>query len=432
MTLFIERLCGAIVDCDGGSGETRSLLGRAIADTLAVAAAGFSEPVTRKSLAAYAGAQSTIWSGERCESRDSAVFINAVAAHALDFDDVMLDSTIHASTVILPAILEMDFPAPPSELIASFGAGMVAARAIGRRVGNGHYHRGWHATGTYGAFVAAAAAARLHRLTRDQTAAALSLAGSQSGGMQRNFGTMAKPCHAGFAATAGLRAVRLAKAGVDAAADIFAGPTGFAALYGTGDGEENPDDDAFALRPDRVSVKLYPCCYAANRLIGVALDARTAVGSREGVKATLLVPAGSVAVLRDDNPKTALAAKFSAKYCVAVALADGPPTLVAFSDAALQRPGLAEMLHRVAVVEDADQQSGGDITFGTVRLDLHDRGGLIGRFERCAIPGSPDSPPDRGAVALKVADCLRQFEKKFPPLDLVRDDADIALWLSGQ
>ncbi len=148
--------------------------------------------------------------------------------------------------------------------------------------------------------------------------------------------------------------------------------------------------------------------------------------------ATLHVPTGSVAVLRDDNPKTALAAKFSAKYCVAMALADGPPTLKTFSDAALRQPGLAALLERVGVVEDAQQQSGGDITFGTVRLELHDRGGgLIGRFERSAIPGSPDSPPERADVALKLADCLRQFDNKFPPLDVVRDDPDIARWLGG-
>ncbi|MFT8243527.1 MmgE/PrpD family protein [Roseomonas sp. BN140053] len=52
-----------------------------------------------------------------------------------------------------------------------------------RRVGPGHYHRGWHGTGTIGAF--AAAASRLLRLDEAQIAQALALAAAQSGGLPR-------------------------------------------------------------------------------------------------------------------------------------------------------------------------------------------------------------------------------------------------------
>jgi 2-methylcitrate dehydratase PrpD len=433
----MDRLCAAVLTAGGGDSATRALLGRAIADTIAVAAPGFAEPVTRASLTAFAGTAYRTWSGETCESREAAAFVNAAAAHALDFDDVFLDSSTHPSTVILPAILTLDEPVDADELLAAYAAGLLAARAIGRRVGFGHYHKGWHATGTFGTLAAAAAVARLHRLDEPQLRAAFALAAAQAGGMKRNFGTMAKPAHAGFAAAAGLRAVRLAAAGVDGAHDIFASGSGFADLYGTGDGEPDPDDDAFAVRPDRVSLKLFPCCYAAHRLIGIGVDARAALGPgvfRDGTRARLIAPAGSVDLLRNDHPQTGLEAKFSAAYTLAIALAEGDASLGRFTDDALRRPGLAELLERVTIDDDPAQPSGGDIEYGEVRLELtaHD-GRDLGRFVRRAIPGSPDAPPARDDVARKLADCLGGFNAAhgtaFPAALAVAGCADVAAWL---
>jgi 2-methylcitrate dehydratase PrpD len=429
---FMDRLCAAVLASDGGDAGTRLLLGRAIADTLAVAAPGFAEPVTRASLAAFAGSANRTWSGETCESREAAVFINAAAAHALDFDDVFLDSSTHPSTVILPAILELDDPLEADELLAAYAAGLLAARAIGNRVGFGHYTKGWHATGTFGALAAAAAVGRRYRLSETQLRSAFALAAAQAGGMKRNFGTMAKPAHAGFAATAGVRAVRLAMAGVDGAQDIFGPGTGFAELYGTGDGNPEPGDDAFAVRPDRVSLKLYPCCYAAHRLIGIGLDARAALGPQvfaDGTRARLVAPAGSVDLLRNADPQTGLEAKFSAAYTLTIALADGAAPLASFTDDALRRPGLAELLERVTIDDDPAQQSGGDIEMGEVRLELIGPGGhSLGRFARRAIPGSPDEPPAQTAVGAKIADCLT-YAPHFPILAVVAEHPALAAWL---
>src|SRR5687767_10272495 len=148
MTTFLDRLCAAVTRADGGTAAQRNLLARSIADTIAVAAAGFMEPVTRRAISTYAGNGARAWSGEACESEEAAILVNGTAAHALDFDDVFLDSTTHPSAVILPAILSLDSPADSDELIAAFAAGIMTARAIARRVGHGHYHKGWHATGT--------------------------------------------------------------------------------------------------------------------------------------------------------------------------------------------------------------------------------------------------------------------------------------------
>ena len=110
-SVFTERLCAAVRSCDGGDATMRALIGRAIVDTLGVAAAGFSEPVTRLALEAYRGGGAACWSGDACESEEAAVMIDAIAAHALDFDDVFLEKT---GRTLEGAAAEADAEAEPT------------------------------------------------------------------------------------------------------------------------------------------------------------------------------------------------------------------------------------------------------------------------------------------------------------------------------
>ena len=436
-SVFTECLCAAVRTCDGGNAAMRALIGRAIVDTLGVAAAGFAEPVTRLALEAYRGNSAATWSGAVCESEEAAVMIDAIAAHALDFDDVYLDSAIHPSTVILPAILRSGRYHAPDDLVAAFGAGLTAAQAVAARVGLGHYHKGWHGTGTIGAFAAAAAAGRLRKLDERQLATMFSIVASQSAGLKVNFGTMTKPAHAGFAAAAGVRAAHLAQAGFTAAADIF-GPGGYAELYGTPDGQEEPADDVYHLRADKIALKLYPCCYGTHRLIGIALDARAKLGpifQDDSIRIRVTVPKGSIDVLRYDRPRTGMEAKFSAPYSIAVSLLDGLPTLDHFTDAAVaSRSDIKAGMERIDVIQDPAQDSGGDIEFGTVTLDvIGSDGATRDHFTRHAIPGSPEDPPAPADVMAKFKSVTaifeRAFEKPFPILQQAADIAEARAWL---
>lgn len=436
MPTFLDKLCAAVQLCDGGDESDRFLIRRSVADTLGVAAAGFLEPVTRHALKAYGGTAATTWSGELCESSEAAVMVDAIAAHALDFDDVFLESATHSSTVIVPAVLRYEGQYEPDEIIASIGAGLIAARAITSYVGYGHYHKGWHATGTIGAFAAAAALGRLYKLTEGELRACFALAASLSGGLKINFSTQAKPCHAGFAAAAGMRAARLAAAGVDGAPNVFLGPGGYRELYGVGDGKDLLDDAMFQLRPDGLSLKLFPCCYASHRLIGLALAARSDLGPTFAAnKATvkLTVPARSIEVLRYDRPTNGLEAKFSGPYCVAVALLDGIPTLSHFTNDAARRPDLNELMTRIEIIEDPTQNSRGDIEFGDVTLEIRGSSGeTIFRHSRKAIPGSPKEPPSRSALAAKLNSCLSLFAgsygRRLPILDRYETTLNIGQW----
>src|SRR5438132_11281507 len=96
----------------------------------------------------------------------------------------------------------------------------------------GHYNLGFHATGTVGAFGAAAACARLLGLNAAMTAQALGIAGTQASGLKSQFGTMCKPFHAGKASQNGLLSARLAARGFSSRPDLVECEQGFALTHG--------------------------------------------------------------------------------------------------------------------------------------------------------------------------------------------------------
>ena len=83
---------------------------------------------------------------------------------------------------------------------------------LGLALGSRHYEQGFHNTATLGALGAAAAASYLLKLDAGAIENALGLAATQSAGLRLQFGSEAKPLHAGLAARAGLFAAELAAA----------------------------------------------------------------------------------------------------------------------------------------------------------------------------------------------------------------------------
>src|SRR5262249_23112958 len=141
-----------------------------------------------------------------------------------------------------------------------------------------HYKRGWHPTGTLGVFGATAAGAKGLGLTREQTAHALGIACSASGGIRINSGSMTKPLHVGFAARTGMEAALLARAGVTSNPRALEGKGGFIDLYAH-DGNQPPAIDRivaslgkpFDVVSPGLSPKIYPCCSDIHSAIDGAL-----------------------------------------------------------------------------------------------------------------------------------------------------------------
>ena len=385
-------------------------------DTVAAILSGVHEPVTeaaarvvREDGAAPRAAQ---LGTDLRTSPESAAFLNGISGHAIDYDDVSATQVGHPSVVLVPATLAAGelTGASGRELVAAYAVGFELIARLSRGLGPAHYARGWHATATIGTVGAAAAAGRLLGLGAAAMTNALAIGVSAAAGSQRNFGTMTKPFHAGHAARSAVNAARLAAAGVTGDRQAIEAPKGFLDLFG---GEGAPAAallDGLGARWDLaetgVSVKKYPCCFAIHRAADAAIELRAAGLAPDDIESAVVrAPVGAYKPLNRDWAETGLEGKFSMRYALAAALADGRLGLDAFTDAAVARPEVRELMRRVAWVEDAGIDGGENpIEGGHIVLEVRTRDGVLER--RVDQPlGAPGRPLPAEVLAAKFEDC---------------------------
>ncbi|WP_370269349.1 MmgE/PrpD family protein [Nioella sp.] len=388
-----------------------------VEDTVAVIHGGWHEPVVRR-LAALDGdsAATPTDAFDKC-GVEQAAFLTAVSGHALDFDDVHTLSVTHPSVVFVPSLLAMADARPETapRVAPALAVGTAVNVALGRVLGFGHYDKGWHATSTIGAVAAAAAVA--HQLDLDEEAIgnALSLAASLAGGLQINFGSMAKPIQAGNAALVGLRAARMAETGITGAPDIFA-PRGFFDLYAGPDGLAG-DPAGVEPRIDlgSVSRKLYPCCYLTHRMIAAGRHLHAQRGGDvvpEGSVIEMTVPKGVMVPLHVMDPKDGMEAKFCAAYTLSTALYQGRVGLADFEGDSPQRPGVRRLMDMVTIETEPDAgQDRVGVDHGAVHVRLRHGNETLAETSVAAHPGSPADPASPAEIGDKIADCLDKYRR---------------------
>lgn len=345
-----------------------------------------------------------------------AALINGTAAHALDYDDVLDPAASHVSATIVPSLLAMaeERDVSGEDLIDAYIVGVEVQQCLAEAVNMVHYTRGWHTTLTLGAPSAAAACARLLRLGPEQTRNAISLATSMAAGFKRQFGTNAKPFHAGLGAKSGIVAAQMAAAGLTADAVVFEGARGFADLM-VGEGApgfsvsilERLAGPPAVLAPG-LWLKRYPCCASTHRPVDALLTLMREHGLRVAdVKhVETLVSEAAVRNLMYMEPLNEMQARFSMPYCIAAAAQDGDLTLPTFSADALKRADYAQFMPRVSMVSDPAQPADMSSTiksWGTTTIMTHD-----GRRLSMTIVdprGYPTNALDEHELAQKFSDC---------------------------
>jgi 2-methylcitrate dehydratase PrpD len=293
---------------------------KVIADTVAAMLAGAQSEVTGPllryvRLSGESGNSPVIGTSKRCGA-EMAALINGTFGHALDFDDVLSMMPAHPSAVILAALLADLDSAPLSgkSLIEAHVVGVEVGGKLGLGITTGHYHRGFHGTGTLGIFCAVAALAKAYRLPAATTRTAFGIAASMASGLRGNFGTMTKPLHSGWAARSALAAVRLALCGFTAAPDILEATSGFFAAYGVDTSSPQATLEAlgnpWVITDPGIALKKFPCCYASHRGMDGILELRAKhrFTAADVVRVECRMPPGGMQVLTYDNPRTGLEA----------------------------------------------------------------------------------------------------------------------------
>jgi 2-methylcitrate dehydratase PrpD len=352
-------------DCLSAEPDLVDRARQCILDWLGVAVAGSTEETTTILLGELAqmggpaegGGGTVVGHPGRLGVLDAAL-VNGTAGHALDYDDVNSALLGHPTAPVLPAVLALaeHVGADDRELLTAFVAGYEAECAVGRALGHDHYTRGFHTTATAGTLGAAAACSSLLGLTAGQTAVALGLASTQAAGLKSMFGTMAKPFHAGRAASAGILAARLAAAGFSAHPDAIEVEQGLGSTHSEGfDAERGlaPPAGGWHLRANLF--KYHASCFQTHSSIEglVRLREEAGFGVSDVAGVTIHADTMQMGMCAIPEPRTGLEVKFSLRHTAAFALAGVDSSAPSsFTDTAAADPELVALRDRITVVPD--------------------------------------------------------------------------------
>jgi 2-methylcitrate dehydratase PrpD len=291
-----------------------------------------------------------------------AAFVNAIASNLLDYDDTHLRTVIHPSAPVAPVAFALgeEIGASGAEVLHAFLLGAEITCRIGNAVSPGHYARGWHITASCGVFGAAAAAARIMRLSAEQTADALGIAASQSGSIVENLATAAKNIGVGNAARNGILAARFAARGYRAAPLALEGQLGWARAMG--------DEPVLAEITEglgqrweiaRNTYKPYAAGIVFHAVIDACLALRESLGAAVAHITRVTVAGDALLLARGDRVvRNERDTRVSIHHCAAIALALGRAEVADFEMPSVQDPELAALRAKVVAECDANLPRG--------------------------------------------------------------------------
>lgn len=297
--------------------------------------------------------------GVRRALADTAL-LDGTAAHALDYDDVALAS--HPSAVMTPAILAVAQATPGCSGLDALRAYVVGYEVWAELYGRDQdalHQKGWHPSSTLGLIAATAAVINLLGLHANLAQHALGIACSRASGVTANFGSATKSLHVGLAASEAVIAVQLARAGMTAAEDALEHRSGLLhALSPAGrvnvDGNVSMGNGLHYLAESGLSIKRYPVCYASHRALDgmLQLACRPDFDLRRIAKITVRIGDTQANMLRVNVPQTELQAKFSLRFCLAVAAVKKTFGLAELAPRLMNDPDIARVFSLIDVEED--------------------------------------------------------------------------------
>ncbi|WP_144633865.1 MmgE/PrpD family protein [Bordetella genomosp. 13] len=419
MTGLTQALAAYIAAGPQDDAQANAIARMGMTDTIAVALAARDEGVTRIALDYARGLCGTgpaaqgapLWFGGDALPPALAAFVNGVASHALDYDDVALSG--HPSTALTPAILAQGHAqgASGADCLRAYVVGYEVWAELVAREPDPYHIKGWHPTAVFGTVAATAALSHLRGHTREQAARALAIGASLASGLVANFGTMTKPLHSGRVAALAFEAVTLAGLGLTAAADALEHHAGFLAALsprGQADRERPYVPGEPRILATGLSIKKYPVCYSGHRVIDAVIDLARESGldAAQVERVTIGIGRPQASMLRNAEPVTALEAKFSAQFAVAAALVRRKVGLAELDDAFVNEPAMRALYGKVAVgiIEGADPEDSAFSLHDTVEIALRD--GRVLRSGEIRYPrGHAHLPLAEADLRAKFDDC---------------------------
>ncbi len=347
-----------------------------------------------------------------------AAFANACLGHITEVDDGHRMSIMHIGTVVLPVVFAY------AEKLSSSGKEMIEAAVcaydlairVGECLGKDHYSI-WHTTATAGTFGAAAAAAKMLKLSEEEIVWTLGHTGTQAAGLWQfllDGAVMAKAFHPGKAVFNGIIAAELASQGIEGPEHIFEGEKGFCRSV-------SPSYDLLYLadrlgshfKVDEVNFKGYPTCGQTHSMIDAVkkiMETHDLIPEEiEKIEARVYQKAIDVAGITD--PSSFEEAKFSNPFCMAALITKKDITFTNLSEKDLQDPVIRDLMSKIELIFDPEL----DRLFPACRpcgISVTLKDGTVLSAENRFRKGDPENPMDKTSMTDKFTELTSQILEK--------------------
>jgi 2-methylcitrate dehydratase PrpD len=426
----------------------RAVATNALLDVAGLCIAARDTDYIRAALAAWdaAGSCTALGHARRLDAAGAAL-INGTAAHGEDFDDSFEGTPVHASAVVLPAVLAAAerYRCAGADVLRGYVAGTELMCRLALVAPTAIHRAGFHPTAVIGALGAAAGVGATLRLTPAQLTSALGVAGSMASGIIEYLaeGTWTKRLHAGWSAQAGLRAALLGQAGFLGPRTVLEGEHGFFHAFGIREIEPDFRHVTEGLgetwQMARIAFKPYACGTMLHPFIDCAIDlARQGVAAAEVQDVVCRVGEGTVHRLWEPlaekrTPSSAYSAKFSGPFAIALGLIEQAAGLEQFTDAKVRDPDLLGLAAKVRYQIDPANEYPRNYT-GEVQVVVAD--GSRREARQPYLRGGMREPLGRAEIAAKFhanaayggwpASRIRRLEAWCERLFEAQDLADLA------
>lgn len=376
---------------------------RRIADVVGAGLAGSKTPVgagiTEFATGPGKSGGCLIWGSDKRSSPAYAALANGTMTFHLELDDVHRTSNTHPGVTTIPAAVALAEARGSSgrDILTAVVLGYEAQIRVGLAVSPSIFvDRTFLPPGTQGVFGAAAAAAKLLGLDVQATAGALGAAsyiGPLAPFESFRLGAPCKDTIMGWANLAGLHAAELAALGFGGPDSALDGAYGhFKTVSERFDTGRFFRDLGQSFEILRTGLKPYACCRQHHTAIDAVMELKEKHGLRpeqvERIRHRTFVVGSRGS---DTHPKSVQAAKYSAPYTIAVALALGCNERPQYAMEFIRDPALLALAAKVEVSADAELEAlYNDKWASIVEVTLKD--GRVLSARRDLPKGEPEHP----------------------------------------
>lgn len=355
------------------------------------------------------------WSGHF--DLEHAAVANAAISHLVEVDDGHRMAMMHPGVTVFPVAIALAerYQIPSADLRAAVVAGYEVGLRVGALLGKEHYSI-CHTTATAGSFGAAAAAARLLKLTKQQTLHALGHAGTQAAGLWQildDNAETAKAFHPGLATRNGLTAAALAKNNIPAAQRIIEGRRGMLSAWQLqGDKTILTEEPSDCYQIETTTIKGWPVCGQMHSSLDGLHDLLPEIKERDKIECIrVLCPQAQLDIANIELPKSFEEAKFSSRFCLAFLLHERELDFVNFTPESLQNDAVWNLMSRIELQEDPHFTD----RFPKerpARVEVHLSNGQILTQERSYRRGDPEDPWDWPALQARFTSLTPQLSSR--------------------